>query len=192
MKNHTKRITNGEAAVAGIDLGKKSSEVCLLDKDGVILEVSGESDEVGADGDPGLGKGDGFEGQIDRARGVVVAQVVGLRLQAVARHRYGHTFGPPSETIPWAGRSRYDASQTLLDHLFRSIELLKGRGMPRQVALSGPVRASDGRQSNGNLVRSGFPDIFPSRHLKPVCCERLGSRRCPCGSGCRKGSTNDS
>ena len=38
MQNNSKQITNGNAAVAGIDLGKKSSEVCLLDRDGAVIE----------------------------------------------------------------------------------------------------------------------------------------------------------
>lgn len=38
MQKNSKKITKSKAAVAGIDLGKKSSEVCLLDSDGVIIE----------------------------------------------------------------------------------------------------------------------------------------------------------
>ena len=37
MQQNSKQIRDGKAAVAGIDLGKKSSEVCLLDCDGAIL-----------------------------------------------------------------------------------------------------------------------------------------------------------
>ena len=38
MQKNSKKITNSKAAVAGIDLGKKSSEVCLLDSEGKVIE----------------------------------------------------------------------------------------------------------------------------------------------------------
>ncbi len=38
MKKNSKQSTNRKAAVAGIDLGNKSSEICLMDCDGAILE----------------------------------------------------------------------------------------------------------------------------------------------------------
>jgi len=38
MQKNSKQITDGKAVVAGIDLGKRSSEICLMDRDGAIIE----------------------------------------------------------------------------------------------------------------------------------------------------------